>query len=328
MSSLPLNLLFWTVLSTTLVGGCRIEDRFIFHPDHVTDRDPSHIGLTFENVFFTTQDGIRLHGWFIPHEDARATLVWFHGNAGNISDRLLNIKLLHDRINTNIFIFDYRGYGRSEGSVSEKGTYLDGEAAIAYLLGRDDAATRKLILFGRSLGAAVAAEMATRFTTLGLILESPFVSIREMAREIFPSLPISWLLRTRYDTLEKVRLVKTPILVLHGDRDATVPFAHGKRVFEVASQPKRFHRIVGASHNDTFVVGGEEYYEILREFFESTFAANERLSCRLSAARYSGVETGEVNHYAHSIADHEQAGETTFRVMMLGPWSKPAGKHF
>jgi uncharacterized protein len=272
-----LNLLFWTVLSTTLVGGCRIEDRFIFHPDHVTDRDPSHIGLTFENVFFTTQDGIRLHGWFIPHEDARATLVWFHGNAGNISDRLLNIKLLHDRINTNIFIFDYRGYGRSEGSVSEKGTYLDGEAAIAYLLGRDDAATRKLILFGRSLGAAVAAEMATRFTTLGLILESPFVSIREMAREIFPSLPISWLLRTRYDTLEKVRLVKTPILVLHGDRDATVPFAHGKRVFEVASQPKRFHRIIAASHNDTFVVGGEKYYEALREFIESTFAANEKI---------------------------------------------------
>ena len=277
MSSLPLNLLFWTVLSTTLVGGCRIEDRFIFHPDHVTDRDPSHIGLTFENVFFTTQDGIRLHGWFIPHEDARATLVWFHGNAGNISDRLLNIKLLHDRINTNIFIFDYRGYGRSEGSVSEKGTYLDGEAAIAYLLGRDDAAARKLILFGRSLGAAVAAEMATRFTTLGLILESPFVSIREMALEIFPSLPIGWLLRTRYDTLEKVRLVKTPILVLHGDRDATVPFAHGKRIFEVASQPKRFHRIIGASHNDTFVVGGEKYYEILREFIESTFAANEKI---------------------------------------------------
>jgi fermentation-respiration switch protein FrsA (DUF1100 family) len=283
MSSLSLNLLFFTVLSTTLFGGCRIEDRFIFHPDHVTNRDPSHIGLTFENVFFTTQDGIRLHGWFIPHQDARATLVWFHGNAGNISDRLLNIKLLHDRINTNIFIFDYRGYGQSEGSVSEKGTYLDGEAAIAYLLGRDDAAARKLILFGRSLGAAVAAEIATRVTTLGLILESPFVSIREMAREIFPSLPIGWLLRTRYDTLEKVRLVKTPILVLHGDRDATVPFAHGKRVFEVASQPKRFHRIVGASHNDTFVVGGEKYYEVLREFIESALVMNGDRSIALAA---------------------------------------------
>ena len=277
MSSLRLSLLSLIVLSTTLFGGCRIEDRFIFHPDHVTDRDPSHIGLRFEDVFFTTQDGLRLHGWFIPHQEARATLVWFHGNAGNISDRLLNIKLLHDRIETNIFIFDYRGYGRSEGTASEKGTYLDGEAAIKYLLGRDDAGVRRLILFGRSLGAAVAAEMAIRFNSLGLILESPFVSIREMARAIFPSLPIAWLLRTRYDTMEKVRLIKTPILVLHGDRDATVPFAQGKKVFEIASEPKRFHRIVGASHNDTFVVGGEEYYGALREFIESALAANEKM---------------------------------------------------
>ena len=130
MSWLRLNLFSLIVLSTTLSGGCRIEDRFIFHPDHVTDRDPSHIGVRFEDVFFTTQDGLRLHGWFIPHQDARATLVWFHGNAGNISGRLANIKLLHDRINTNIFIFDYRGYGRSEGTVSEKGTYLDGAAEI------------------------------------------------------------------------------------------------------------------------------------------------------------------------------------------------------
>jgi fermentation-respiration switch protein FrsA (DUF1100 family) len=276
MSWLRLNLFSLIVLSTTLSGGCRIEDRFIFHPDHVTDRDPSHIGVRFEDVFFTTQDGLRLHGWFIPHQDARATLVWFHGNAGNISDRLLNIKLLHDRINTNIFIFDYRGYGRSEGTASEKGTYLDGEAAINYLLGRDEAAARRLILFGRSLGAAVAAEMAIRFPSLGLILESPFVSIREMARAIFPSLPIAWLLQTRYDTMEKVRLVKTPILVLHGDRDATVPFAQGKRVFEIASHPKKFHRIVGASHNDTFFVGGEEYYGALRDFIESAVAANEK----------------------------------------------------
>ena len=284
MPSLRLNLVSLIVLSTTLFGGCRIEDRFIFHPDHVTDRDPSHIGLRFEDVFFTTQDGLRLHVWFIPHQEARATLVWFHGNAGNISDRLLNIKLLHDRIATNIFIFDYRGYGRSEGTVSEKGTYLDGEAAMNYLLRRDDAAARRLILFGRSLGAAVAAEMAIRFNSLGLILESPFVSIREMAQAIFPSLPIAWLLRTRFDTMEKVRLVKAPILVLHGDRDATVPFSQGKKVFEVASQPKKFYRIVGAKHNDTFVVGGEEYYGALREFIEGALAADEKIDCLLSPA--------------------------------------------
>lgn len=277
MSLLRLNFLFVTVLSTTLFGACRIEDRFIFHPGHFSGRDPNHIGLAFEDVFFTTQDGIRLHGWFIPHPEARATFVWFHGNAGSISDRLLNIKLLHDSIKTDIFIFDYRGYGRSEGSVSELGTYLDGEAAIKYLLARDSAVARRLVLFGRSLGAAVAAEMASRFSSLGLILESPFVSIREMARAIFPSLPIGWLLQTRYDTMEKVRRVKTPLLVLHGDQDNTVPFAQGKRVFEVASQPKKFHRIVGASHNDTFIVGGEKYFAVLREFIKSTLAEEEKI---------------------------------------------------
>lgn len=268
MSSRWLSFVFFTVLSTTLFGGCRIEDRFIFHPQHVIGRDPSDIGLEFEDVFFRTQDGIWLHGWFIPHQEARATFVWFHGNAGNISDRLLNIKLLHDRIKANIFIFDYRGYGRSKGAVSEEGTYLDGEAAIQYLMGRDDAGARQLVLFGRSLGAAVAAEMATRFNSLGLILESPFVSIREMARAIFPALPVGWLLRTRYDTMEKVRAIKTPLLVLHGDRDQTVPFAQGKRVFEAAPEPKKFHRISGASHNDTFIVGGEEYFGALRDFIE------------------------------------------------------------
>ena len=270
MSSLSLKFL---VLLSMLCGACRIEDRFIFHPERVINRDPSQIGLAFENVFFTTKDGLRLHGWVIPHQESRAILVWFHGNAGNISDRLLNIKLLHDNIKTDIFIFDYRGYGRSEGSVSEEGTYLDGEAAIQYLLGPRNTGARQLVLFGRSLGAAVAAEMANRFNSSGLILESPFVSIREMANAIFPALPIGFLLRTRYDVIEKVRKLKAPLLVLHGDRDEVVPFAQGKKVFDVAPQPKKFHRIVGASHNDTFIVGGEKYFRALREFIESTLAS-------------------------------------------------------
>jgi uncharacterized protein len=270
LSSLPLKFL---VLLVMLCGGCRIEDRFIFHPERVIKRDPSQIGLPFEDVLFRTRDGVQLHGWFIPHQESRATFVWFHGNAGNISDRLLNLKLLHDNIKTDIFIFDYRGYGRSEGSISEEGTYLDGEAAIQYLLGRRDAGARQLILFGRSLGAAIAAEMAIRFDSSGVILESPFVSIRQMAHAIFPALPIGPLLRTRYDTVEKVRNLKTPLLVLHGDRDEVVPFAQGKKVYEVAPGPKTFHRIVGASHNDTFIVGGEKYFRALREFIEGALAS-------------------------------------------------------
>jgi uncharacterized protein len=272
MSTLWLKFL---LLLSMVCGGCRIENRFIFHPERVVNRDPSQIGLAFEDVFFTTKDGLQLHGWFIPHQESRATLVWFHGNAGNISDRLLNIKLLHNHIKTDIFIFDYRGYGRSEGSVSEEGTYLDGEAAIQYLLGHRNGDAPQLVLFGRSLGAAVAAEMAIRFDISGLILESPFVSIREMARAIFPALPIGSLLRTRYETIEKVRNLKAPLLVLHGDRDEVVPFAQGKKVFDVAPPPKTFHRIVGASHNDTFIVGGEMYFRSLREFIESALPSDK-----------------------------------------------------
>ncbi|MGH7783021.1 MAG: alpha/beta hydrolase, partial [Candidatus Binatia bacterium] len=185
----------WAVLLSSLLYGCRLEDRFIFHPDHVISRTPSDIGVPFEDISFTTSDGVHLSGWFIPRADARTTLVWFHGNAGNISDRLLNIKLLHENIRSHIFIFDYRGFGRSEGRVSEEGTYLDGEAAIRYLLKRAEPQSGGIVLFGRSLGAAVAAETATRFDCLGLILESPFVSISEMARAIFPSLPIASLLQ-------------------------------------------------------------------------------------------------------------------------------------
>ncbi len=260
----------WIAALTTVISGCRLEDRFIFHPDHMISRTPGDVGIAFDDVFFTAADGVQLNGWFIPHADARTTFLWFHGNAGNISDRLVNIKLLHERIPSHIFIFDYRGFGRSEGRASELGTYLDGEAAIHYLLDRRGNEENTIVLFGRSLGAAVAAEMANRCDCRGLILESPFVSIAEMARAIFPSLPIAPLLQTRYDVIEKVRRAKIPLLVLHGDADEVVPFEQGKRVFDAALPAnKTFHTIVRANHNDTFIVGGESYFETLRKFIDA-----------------------------------------------------------
>ncbi|HKY07399.1 MAG TPA: alpha/beta hydrolase, partial [Candidatus Binatia bacterium] len=228
-------------------------------------------GLEFEDVFFTTSDGVRLNGWFVPHREAPSTLVWFHGNAGNIGNRVENIKLLHDLVKVNIFIFDYRGYGRSLGRPSEAGTYLDGEAALELVRNKiGDKAETRIVLFGRSLGAAVAAEMANRFHSQGLILESPFISIAAMARVIFPWLPIGPLLITRYDTLDKIKKIKVPVLVLHGNRDEIVPFEHGKAIFAAAPEPKKFFTIVGASHNDTYAIGGETYFRELRLFIEST----------------------------------------------------------
>ena len=255
----------------TLLCACGIEQRMIYHPSASIESTPGQAGLDFEDLFFTTRDDVRLNGWFIPHPEARSTLVWFHGNAGNVSHRVENIKLLHDQVKVNIFIFDYRGYGRSEGHPSEEGTYLDGEAAIELIrkkLGAD--AEKKIVLFGRSLGAAIAAEMATRFASQGLILESPFISIAEMARVMFPLLPIGPFLQTRYDVREKIRKLKVPLLVLHGERDEIVPFEHGRTVFDAAPEPKTFFAIAAASHNDTYTMGGETYFRQLKRFIDLT----------------------------------------------------------
>jgi fermentation-respiration switch protein FrsA (DUF1100 family) len=255
-----------TLLCPALLASCRLEQKLIFYPSAEIIQNPGAVGLEFDNVEFVTSDGLRLHGWFIPRRGAHNTLVWFHGNAGNIGHRVANIRLLHELVNVHIFIFDYRGYGRSEGRPSEQGTYLDAEAAINHLQHRDGVELNQMILFGRSLGAAVATEMATRFTPKALILESPFVSIREMARAIFPYLPGVGLLQSKYDIGEKIRGVRCPVLVLHGERDEVVPLSQGKKVFAAAPEPKRFYEIPGARHNDTYVVGGLAYFRAIEDF--------------------------------------------------------------
>lgn len=268
---------FTYMLFLTLANACGIENRMIFHPAASLERTPADVGLHFEDIVFTTRDGVRLHGWLVPRRDADSTLVWFHGNAGNISHRVENIKLLHELVRVNVFIFDYRGYGRSHGRPSEEGTYLDGEAALE-LIGNKlgDENRKKIILFGRSLGAAVATEMATRFDSQALILESPFVSVAEMARTILPLLPIGPFLHTKYDVKEKIKKTKVPLLVLHGERDEIVPIEQGREVFDAAPEPKKFFTIAGAGHNDTYIVGGENYFRELKEFIDQTAVVANR----------------------------------------------------
>ncbi|TAJ91377.1 alpha/beta hydrolase [bacterium] len=256
-------LLFW---------GCLMEEKFIFYPSDKIDETPRDLGLVFDDIYFAAGDGVRLNGWFVPHPGSPVTLLWFHGNTGNISHRLENIKLLHQKVKINVFIFDYRGYGRSGGRISEEGTYRDGESALRYLRTREDVDLKGIVFFGRSLGAAVAADLATREKCLALILETPFASIREMARVAFPFLPIGPLLRTRYETVEKVKKIKVPLFVLHGDKDEVVPLEQGKKVFEAAPQPKEFYTIRGAHHNDTYIVGGDDYFATLKDFIDRALA--------------------------------------------------------
>jgi hypothetical protein len=249
-----------------------IEKRLIFHPDKSNDSaTPDVYGIEYDDVTFRTEDGLNLHGWFVPGKKSLPdadlhTLLWFHGNAGNINHRLDNIMMLYDRVPVNVFIIDYRQYGRSEGKISEKGTYIDARAALAYLHSRKEINQEKIIFFGRSLGSAVAVELALKEKCRALILETPFTSIKDMGKKLYPFLPISFLIRTKYDSLAKIGNIKVPILIMHGDQDKLVPFEHGRELYKAANEPKEFYTIPGAGHNDTHIVGGEEYYGVIKNF--------------------------------------------------------------
>lgn len=249
-----------------------LDSQLVFFPARDITQTPADVGLHYEDVRFTAADGARLHGWFVPAagDESADTLLWFHGNAGNIGDRADNLLLLSRRLSVNVFIFDYRGYGNSDGKPSERGLYADGEAALAYLRARGDVDMSRLTLFGRSLGCAVAVEIATRHPVKSVILESPFTSIDAMARRMRGGLasliPTSWVVRSKFDSLSKIDNVHSPIMLLHGDRDDIVPIEMAHELFAAANAPKRFYPIHGAGHNDTVLIGGDAYFDALKEF--------------------------------------------------------------
>ena len=266
-------------LSVSLVVGFSVRQvnlldrQFVFFPERELIRTPADVGLEYEDVLFSALDGVKLHGWFVRGE-SDMTLIWFHGNAGNISHRIDNLLMVRRKLGVNVFIFDYRGYGRSEGRASEAGTYLDAEAALEFVSSRrdvDPALGEKVVIFGRSLGCAVAVEMATRHDVHAVILESPFTSIRAVAKRAYPYLPTGLLIglvQARYDSLSKIKNVHSPLMVLHGDTDEIVPIDLARDLFGAANEPKRFYTIEGAGHNDTYVAGGDAYFEALRRFLE------------------------------------------------------------
>ncbi|MFQ6015976.1 MAG: alpha/beta hydrolase [Anaerolineae bacterium] len=245
------------------------EDQFIYYPSRFPEGfwQPELFGLSVQDIYFSAEDGVKLHGWFAPSPGAPVTLLFCHGNAGNITHRLENVKGLVD-LGLNVFIFDYRGYGRSEGTPSEEGLYLDAVTAYDYLLSHDRVNQGKLYLFGRSLGGAVAVELALRRPVAGLIIESAFTSVPDMARAVLPYFPVHLFVQTRFDSLSKISKVKVPILIIHGTADTVVPFRHGQRLFQAANEPKQFYQIAEANHNDTYIVGGRAYFERMAKFLE------------------------------------------------------------
>lgn len=261
------NYFTFIALSFALVfSGCAMDKGFIYFPEKKVISTPADVDLRYEDLYLTTGDGVKINAWFVPFEKSRRTLLWFHGNGGNIGNRVDLLSLLHQKLKSNILIIDYRGYGLSEGEISEEGTRTDARAAYDYLLSRKDINPQEIVLFGRSLGAAVAIDLAADLKHGALILEAPFTSIKAMAKKTFPFLPTGIILKTRYDSISKIKSIRLPLLILHGNRDQVVPFAQGQTLFEAANAPKTFYTIQGAGHNDSYIVGGKGYFEALQRF--------------------------------------------------------------
>ena len=241
-----------------------LQERLLFHPARDLFGTPADVGLTYEDVRLATSDGETLHGWWIPHDDAFATLLFFHGNAGNISGRIGTIQSLR-RLGVNIFILDYRGYGRSSGTPSEEGLYLDAEAAWHHLVRDRSIAPSDIVIHGRSLGGGPAAWLGERVRCAALILESTFTSIPDAAAHHYPYLPVRLLSKIDFDTLTRVPRCRCPVLVMHSKDDDVVPFGQGERLFQAASEPKKFVELSGR-HNERHPEGEARYMAGLSAF--------------------------------------------------------------
>jgi len=244
-----------------------LERMFVYFPTRELEGNPSMLSLEYRDLLIPAEDGVKIHGWFIPHPAANATILIFHGNAGNISHRLGWIRLLHE-LNAHVLIIDYRGYGRSEGRPFEKGLYLDALAAHAWWKREQSGNKGKLILIGESLGGAVAIDLAARVPVDGIVLQATFTTAWDMAKTVMPVGLLQPLTGVRFDSAAKIQRVGCPKLFIHGNRDEIVPFRLGKRLFDLAAPPKELYEVPTAGHNDLIDAAGIEYMNRVRSFLE------------------------------------------------------------
>ena len=266
---------FYILLPVAIYGGISAllyfsQEGMIFYPDlpgREVQATPENIGLSFEEIFLTTEDNVRLHGWFIPAQSSSRVVLFFHGNAGNISHRLDTIRLFHS-MGLGTMIIDYRGYGRSQGKISEQGTYYDAEAVWRYLTDERKIPAKNIVIFGRSLGGSIAAYLASRKPAGALIVESAFISVPDMAAKIYPIFPVRVLSRYEYSTEKYVKAVSCPVLIVHSRDDDIIPFEHGQQLFASSNKPKSFLEIRGG-HNEGFFVNGKLYRDGLQGFLST-----------------------------------------------------------
>jgi len=258
-----------------------LQPGLIYYPEigRAIVATPREAGLPYEDVKLVTADGVALHGWFVPAGDPRGTVLFFHGNAGNISHRLDSLGMFH-RLGYNTLIVDYRGYGNSAGKPTEQGTYLDAAAAWDYLTQTRKVPAASIVLFGESLGGAVAAWLASRHSEHGapaaLVISSGFTSVPDLAADIYPWLPVRWLSRFSYDTRAYLAATTVPVFIAHSPGDEIIPFRHGRALYETAPGPKHFLELVGG-HNEGFNFARASWVQALGEFLHAHVDSQRRI---------------------------------------------------
>lgn len=264
-----LNHLLWLPLGWLLLNGWMYlqQPAMVFIPFDRPQQTPADWGLDYEEIWLLTADGVKLHGWYLPVPGARQVVLFLHGNAGNISHRRESLEIFH-RLGLNVLIFDYRGYGNSEGRPSERGLYRDADAAWRWLVESRGFVGSEIVLFGRSLGGVVAAQLASRVRPRKLIVESAFSSARDVARELFPLLSRLVLLRFEFDATSWIAQVRCPVLVIHSTEDEIIPFTLGEKLYQAANPPKRLLRLHGG-HNDGFLLSQPAYQQVLGGFIRA-----------------------------------------------------------
>ena len=240
----------------------KMEKSLVFAPSRYPEGDWQPAGLDFEDAWFTASDGTRLHGWYVAHAQPRAVVLFCHGNAGNVALWGGELRILHDRMGVTAMGFDYRGYGRSEGTPSEAGVLADARAARTWLARRAGVAENQVVLMGRSLGGAVAVDLAADGAR-GLVLESTFTTMPEVGHAVLPWLPVRTVMRTQFNSLAKIGDYHGPLLQSHGTADRLIPYAMGRQLFAAANEPKQFVAIPGGDHNDPQT---DFYYAALDDF--------------------------------------------------------------
>ena len=266
------------IFATMILLMALFERSLIFfptrYPDGLWDTEAAArgTGCVIDDHFFSARDGTRLHGWWCRRLESSPddpVLLFFHGNAGNLSHRAELLIELASRTPASVFVVGYRGYGRSDGRPNETGLFLDARAAWTHLTNEMGVGTDRIIIFGKSLGGAVAVDLALEAPAAGLIVESSFTSIPDMARAHYPFVP-KFLVRTQMNSVVKVPMISIPKLFIHSQSDQVVPYRLGRELFDAAAEPKRFHEVVGASHNETWLVGGKAYFEALSQFISNS----------------------------------------------------------